>query len=213
MITIKSFTFNPFQENTYVLSDSSKKCLIIDPGCYNSNERDELTSYIKSNRLTPVKLLNTHCHIDHIMGNKFIHETYKVDLEIHKDDLDLLQGLTRIADLYGIPNVEESPLPTSFLNEGDKIALGDSELDILFIPGHSPGHVVFISHSQKFVIGGDVLFYGSIGRTDLPGGDHQTLIDGIKKKLFALPDDFKVYTGHGPETTIGYEKKTNPFLQ
>ena len=213
MINIKSLTFNPFQENMYVLSDETNECIIIDPGCYEPQEKEELISYIKANNLLPKRLLNTHCHIDHVFGNKLIAETYNLGLEIHKDDLPVLESVAQVAHLYNIPNVDESPKPSAFLNERDKIIFGNSELDILFVPGHAPGHIAFVNHKQKFVIGGDVLFYTSIGRTDLPGGDHATLINSIKTNFFSLGDDYEVYSGHGMKTTIGFEKANNPFLQ
>ena len=211
MLKVDFFTFGPFQENTYILSDETSECLIIDPGCYDDEERNTLVAFIKKNNLKPVKLLNTHCHIDHVFGNKFIAEKYNLGLEIHKKDLKVLESLMSVAHLYGL-NAEPSPEPKIFLEEGDKIIFGKSELDILFTPGHSPGSVSFVSYEQKFVIGGDVLFYGSIGRTDLPGGHHATLIESIKTKLFPLGDDFIVYSGHGPETKIGFERKNNPFV-
>ena len=218
MVKIDFFTFGPFQENTYVLSDETKECIIIDPGCYDDAERAELMAFIGINELKPVKLLNTHCHIDHVLGNKFVAEKFKLGLEIHKKDLPVLHSLMKTAHLYQL-NAEESPEPDKFIDEGDPakdgtgmIEFGKSKLEILFCPGHSPGHIVFVNKAQKFVIGGDVLFYGSIGRTDLPGGDHKTLIDSIKNKLFPLGDDFIVYCGHGPETNIGFERRNNPFL-
>ncbi|HEY6162396.1 MAG TPA: MBL fold metallo-hydrolase [Bacteroidia bacterium] len=211
MIKIDHFTFGPFQENTYVLSDETRQCVVIDPGCYTDAERAELKNHISAAGLKPVKLLNTHCHIDHVFGNKFISELYKVGLEIHKKDLPVLHSLMEVAHVYQL-NAEPSPEPVTFLEEGDTIKFGNSKLDILFCPGHCPGHVVFVCHDQKFVIGGDVLFYGSIGRTDLPGGHYQTLIDSIKNKLFPLGDDYTVYSGHGPETNIGFERRNNPFL-
>lgn len=211
MISIRSFTFNPFQENTYVLYDVTREAVIIDPGCYDDGERAELVAFIEENKLKPVKLLNTHCHVDHVFGNRFIAEKYKLGLEMHEKDLKVLNSLLQVAHLYGL-NAEESPAPKVFLEEGQKIAFGSSELDIVFTPGHSPGSICFISHPQKFIIAGDVLFYGSIGRTDLPGGHHQTLIDSIKQKLFPLGDDYTVHPGHGPETNIGFERRSNPFL-
>lgn len=211
MISIHYFTFGPFQENTYLLYNEAKDCLIIDPGCYDDRERNELRSFIEKNSLKPVQLLNTHCHVDHVLGNRFVVDEYKIPLLIHNSDLIVLNSLMRVAQMYGL-NVEESPQPNTFLNEGDIISLGDDKLDILFTPGHSPGSICFVNHAQKFVIGGDVLFYGSIGRTDLPGGNHQTLINSIKTKLLTLPDDYKVYAGHGQATTIGFERNNNPFL-
>ena len=212
MITIQGFTFGPFQENTYLLFDETKECAIIDPGCSNESERNDVADFIKEEGLKPVKLLNTHCHIDHVMGNTFIAKKYNLELEIHKEDLVVLQSLPQVSHLYGL-NAEESVDPSNFLNEGDQVIFGNSRLDILFTPGHSPGSICFVSHQDKIVIGGDVLFYGSIGRTDLPGGDHETLLSSIREKLFSLPDDFVVLSGHGEETSIGFEKKNNPFLK
>lgn len=211
MITIQGFTFNLFEENTYILYDETKECVIIDPGCSNKSEQDELSQFINDEGLKPVRLLNTHCHIDHVFGNSYVAKKYNLGLEIHKDDLQTLHSLPQVSILYGL-NAEESVEPASFLNEGDKISFGNSSLDILFTPGHSPGSICFVSHPDKFIIGGDVLFYGSIGRTDLPGGDHEALISNIKTKLFLLDDDYAVFSGHGQETTIGFEKKNNPFL-
>ena len=211
MITIQGFTFNPFEENTYILYDETKECVIIDPGCSNPSEQQEIVDFIKSEELKPVKLLNTHCHIDHVFGNSFIAKKYNLGLEIHKEDLQTLHSLPQVSHLYGL-NAEESVEPSNFLNEGDKIAFGNSSLDILFTPGHSPGSICFVSYADKCIIGGDVLFYGSIGRTDLPGGDHEALLSNIREKLFVLEDDFTVFPGHGGETTIGFEKKNNPFL-
>ena len=212
MITIHHFTFNGFQENTYLLYDETKECVIIDPGCYSNTEQQELVDFIEKEGLNPVKLLNTHCHIDHILGNNFVSKTFNIGLEMHEKDLPTLHATTEYGHLYGF-TVDQSPEPTNFLNEGDIISFGNSTLDILFVPGHAPGHIVFVNHEQKFAINGDVLFYGSIGRTDLPGGDHQTLINSIITKMFALPDDYTIYTGHGPSTSIGFEKANNPFLQ
>lgn len=211
MIIVDYFAFNGFQENTYILHDETKECVIIDPGCYSNTEQQELVNFIESKGLKPVKLLNTHCHIDHILGNNFVAKTYNLGLEIHEKDLATLHATTEYGHLYGF-TVDKSPEPSNFLKEGDVVKFGNSQLDVLFVPGHAPGHIVFVCHEQKFVINGDVLFYGSIGRTDLPGGDHQTLINSIKTKMFVLGDDYKVYTGHGPATSIGFEKMNNPFL-
>jgi glyoxylase-like metal-dependent hydrolase (beta-lactamase superfamily II) len=213
MIKIQSFTFNGFQENTYVLFDESNKCIVIDPGCYEQNEKLELERFIVDNELEPVKLINTHCHIDHVLGNRFVSEKWSLDLEIHELDLPTLRSVKDYCQLYGFHNYEESPEPSTFLKEGDKIHFGNSSLDVLFAPGHAPGHIVLYSKEQHFVIGGDVLFQMSIGRTDLPGGDYDTLISSIKDKLLPLDEQTKVYCGHGPSTTIGFEKANNPFLK
>lgn len=211
MISIQSFTFGPFQENTYILNDETKECIIIDPGCYDDNERLILANYIATNKLKPVKLINTHCHLDHVFGNKFVADKYQLQLEINKLDKPVLDAYLMSAGMYGL-NAEPSPQPTVFLNEGDTIIFGNSILEILFTPGHSPGSITFYNRVQKFMIAGDVLFYGSIGRTDLPAGDHKTLISSIKDKLFQLGDDYTVYNGHGPSTNIGFERMNNPFL-
>ena len=211
MLKIKLFTFNPFQENTYVLWDETNECVIIDPGCCNQSERDELSEFIANQHLKPVKLLNTHAHIDHILGNNFIAKTYQLGLEMHQADVVTLENGRVSASIFGI-NYEESPAPSVFLEEGNKIHFGNTELDIVFTPGHSLGSICFISHASKLVIGGDVLFFQSIGRTDLPGGNHEQLLSSIRTKLFTLADDYLVYPGHGPDTTIGFEKANNPFL-
>ena len=205
MINIHYFTFNGFQENTFILSDETKKCVIIDPGCYSNEEQQELTNFISENDLIPTKLLNTHCHIDHVLGNNFVASKYNIGLEMHEKDLPTLLATPEYGHTFGF-NMDPSPEPTNLLKEGDVVKFGNSELEVIFTPGHSPGHIVFVNHQQKFVINGDVLFQGSIGRTDLPGGDYITLIDNIKSKLLILSDDFIVYTGHGSSTTIGYER-------
>ncbi|MEN8927657.1 MAG: MBL fold metallo-hydrolase [Flavobacteriales bacterium] len=213
MISVKKFTFNPFQENTYVLFDETKECVIIDPGCYEEYEQEELVNFIEINELKPVKLISTHSHIDHVLGNKFVMETFEVDLHIHKLDLETLLAADISASKYGILKFQPCETPTHFFEEGDKITFGNSTLDILFVPGHAPGHVAFVAQEEKFVINGDCLFYGSVGRVDLPGGDAATLVHSIKSKLFTLSDEFVVYCGHGPETTIGFEKQNNRYLQ
>ncbi len=212
MIQIAAFPFNPFQENTYVLYDETKECIIIDPGCYTPLEQAELSTFIENENLKPFRLINTHCHIDHILGSRYIAERYNLVPEINKIELLVLEQAERAAAMFGI-RLEKPPAPGKFIDEKDVIKFGNSELTILFTPGHSPGSICFYNSEQKFVIGGDVLFQGSIGRTDLPGGDFDTLISSIREKLFTLDEDVTVYPGHGPETTIGFEKANNPFLQ
>ena len=213
MIHVKAFTFNPFAENTYVLYDETDECVVVDAGCYDDSEKSELANFIDDNGLKPIELINTHCHIDHVLGLSFLAKKYNLDLRFHQKDMPVFDSTQMVAQMYGIPNVEIPPSPVGFFEEGEVIEFGNSKLDILFTPGHSPGHVVFVDHKQKIIIGGDVLFYGSIGRTDLPGGDHQTLINSIKSKLLELEDDYQVYSGHGPVTNIGFERRNNPFLQ
>jgi len=210
MLQIKKFEFNPFEENTYVLYDDTKKCVIIDPGCYEQAEKDELTDFLDSSGLKVELLLNTHCHIDHILGNWFVKTRYNVPFMIHRLDEVVLKAGKVIAPNYGFHQYQEV-LPDSYLEEGTAVQFGNTELQVIFVPGHAPGHVAFYHAESKTLIGGDVLFYNSIGRTDLPGGNHLTLIASIHNKLFKLPDDVAVYPGHGPKTSIGFEKKTNPF--
>ena len=210
---LKSFTFNQFYENTFIVSDSTNDCIIIDPGCYSNDEKNILKKYIEDNNLNPVKLINTHCHIDHILGNKFVANTWDLNLETHRNDIELLENSSEIARLYGFIDYEKSPSTTQFLNEGDIVEFGNSKLKILYTPGHAPGHISLYSKEEKFIISGDVLFKSSIGRTDLPGGDFNVLIESIKTKILCLDDDTVVYCGHGPATTVGYERVNNPFLK
>ena len=210
---LKSFTFNQFYENTFIVSDSTNDCIIIDPGCYSNDEKNILKKYIDNNNLNPVKLINTHCHIDHILGNKFVAKTWMLNLETHQNDIELLENSAEIARLYGFIDYEKSPSTTQFLNEGDIVEFGNSKLKILYTPGHAPGHISLYSKEEKFIISGDVLFKNSIGRTDLPGGDFNVLIESIKTKILCLDDDTVVYCGHGPATTVGYERVNNPFLK
>ncbi len=208
---IKSFTFNPFQENTYVLYDDTKECLIVDPGCYDSNEQGVLNGFIQSKGLRPVRLLNTHAHIDHIFGNAFIATKYSLEVELNRLDFPTFNLAKRSADLYQL-NYTPSPQPIESLNDGSMLKFGNTQLEVILIPGHAPGHVVFYNEHDATIIGGDVLFQNSIGRTDLPGGNHQDLITNIQERLFVLPDEVKVYPGHGSNTTIGHEKRHNPFF-
>jgi glyoxylase-like metal-dependent hydrolase (beta-lactamase superfamily II) len=208
---IKKFTFNPVQENTFVLYDETGECAIIDAGCYFENERQELDTFIAGKKLTPVKLINTHCHFDHIMGITHCRAKYHLPFEAHANEASLVDRVVEHGDLFGIP-VEPIDAPDLFFKEGDRITFGNSYLEVIESPGHSPGGVVFYNPEQKILIAGDVLFYGSIGRTDLPGGSFEQLTGNIRTKLLTLPEETVVYCGHGPETTIGFEKKNNPFL-
>ena len=209
---VKSFTFNPFQENTYIIYDKTKECIIVDPGCYTEKEQATLKQFIITENLNPVKLINTHCHIDHILGNKFINDYWGIELHIHKLDLPLLENSSNISKMYGFENYKESPYPNQFLNEGEKINFGENSFEILFTPGHSPGHICLHNKKNNILISGDLIFQNSIGRTDLPGGDYNTLIKSITTKVFPLNNDTQIFCGHGPCTNLGYEKKNNPFF-
>ena len=211
MLTLKFFTFSPVQENTYVLYNEDKHAIIIDPGCYFDAEKDALAKFITDNTLTVVKLLNTHCHLDHIFGNKWVHEKYGVELHLHPEEEKVLTFGPQSGIKWGLP-FDNYNGPLNFINAGEEILLGHDVLKIILAPGHSPGSICFYCEKQKFIIGGDVLFRESIGRTDLPLGDHETLLQSIRTQLFVLPDQVEVYPGHGSKTTIGYEKLNNPFL-
>ncbi len=211
MLQIKVLTFNPVEENTYLLFNEKNECIIIDPGCYYDNEREALTVAIDENNSQPKMLLNTHCHLDHVFGNKFIAEKYNLTLHLHKTEEQMLKMAPASGLMFNLP-FDNYTGEFIFLDDGDTISFGDDKLEVIHAPGHSPGSICFYCEEQKFIIGGDVLFNNSIGRTDLPGGSHTDLIKSIKEKLFALPDDVLVYSGHGPETSIGYEKRNNPFL-
>ena len=212
MLTVKSFVFSPIQENTYVLYNNKDACCIIDPGCYFGNERRTLQHFFEEEGLTPNILLNTHCHLDHVFGNKFIYDEYGLILHLHEMEKPVLEYAAEAGLRWSMP-FENYRGELIFLKEGDIVKLGEDELEVLFTPGHSPGSICFYCKAQQFVIGGDVLFRSSIGRTDLPGGDFDTLIASIREKLFVLPDEVTVYPGHGDPTTIGFEKKHNPFLK
>ncbi|MGN6800948.1 MAG: MBL fold metallo-hydrolase [Ginsengibacter sp.] len=212
MFQIKTFTFNPVQENTYVLYNEQNECIIIDPGCYFDAEKEELKSFISSRKLKPKLLLNTHCHLDHVFGNKFIAEEFKLTLNTHAKEKDMLEMAPASGLMFNLP-FDNYIGEVNYLKVGDVVKLGDDELKVIHAPGHSPGSVCFYCEKQHFIIGGDVLFQNSIGRTDLPGGSQQELLKSINEKLFKLPENVTVYPGHGPATTIGQEIKENPFLR
>lgn len=211
MLQLRSFTFNPFMENTYVLYDETKEAVIFDPGCYEKREQQTLQAFVAAEGLTVKYLINTHCHIDHVLGNAFVKRTFNVPLLMHQFEIPVLKSVATYASNYGFPAYEESE-PEQLIDESDEIKFGNTILKIRFVPGHAPGHLIFYNESAKICIAGDTLFQGSIGRTDLPGGDHQTLLDAIKSQLFTLPEDMTVYSGHGPETNIGLEKEHNPYV-
>ncbi|MBL7757725.1 MAG: MBL fold metallo-hydrolase [Chitinophagaceae bacterium] len=212
MLTVKTFTFNPVQENTYLLYNDQGDCCIIDPGCYFDEEKNMLRQAIENAGLRPVLLLNTHCHLDHVFGNQFVADTWGLQPHIHEKERPVLDRAAEAGLRWQLPFVNYTG-PVHLLQAGDPVKLGGDSMTVLFTPGHSPGSISFHNAAQHFVIGGDVLFQGSIGRTDLPGGDYDTLIDSIKTQFLPLPDDTIVYAGHGPATSIGRERRNNPFLQ
>jgi glyoxylase-like metal-dependent hydrolase (beta-lactamase superfamily II) len=211
MITIKVFTFNNFAENTYVLSDETKSAIIIDPGCYTSAERKELSDYILQENLVVEKLVNTHAHIDHILGNNFVQKTYQVPFYLHRLDLPILKAATSRAAFWGFGAYVET-LPDLYLEEGENVNFGNSSLEVLFTPGHAAGHVVFVNRDDNFCICGDVIFKGAIGRTDFEFCNQAHLIQSIKEKIFNLPDEMLLFPGHGTYTTVLHEKETNPYV-
>ncbi len=211
MISIEKFVFNDFQVNTFILSDETKECLIIDPGCFTLEEKAQLLDYCNKNKLKPEKIVNTHCHVDHVLGNAFVINSYNIPAAAHKDDQYLLDGVVEYGQVFGF-TVEDPPGINEYLEDNSLVEFGKSQLNVLHVPGHSRGSIALYSPDQKFIIAGDVLFYGSIGRTDLPGGDYDTLINSIKTKILTLPENVIVYPGHGPSTTVKAEINTNPFL-
>ncbi len=211
MLQIQLFTFNPIQENTYLLFNESGECAVIDPGCYFDEEKTEVKSFLETKGLTAKLLLNTHCHLDHVFGNKYIADTFGLQLQLHEKEQAVLAYAPTSGLMYNLP-FDNYQGKFTLLKEGDIVKLGNDEMVCLETPGHSPGSLCFYCKKQGFVIGGDVLFQRSIGRTDLPMGDHATLIKSIQEKLFVLPPETVIYPGHGPSTTIGEEKRENPFF-
>ena len=212
MLHLQTFTFNPFQENTYLITNEKNQCWIVDPGMFDEKEKTHFFNYIAEHKLSPQAIINTHAHIDHIFGVQACMDEYNIPFYLHEKELPVLNGAVSSAQMFGIP-FSQSPQPTSFIEENKPLDLNGETLEVRFAPGHSPGSVVFYYEPGKWVIGGDVLFNGSIGRTDLPGGNFNTLIESIRTQLFTLPDETIVHSGHGPSTTIEREKMYNPFLQ
>lgn len=211
MAHIHHFTFNPFQENTWVISEG-REAIVIDPGCWTTAEEHALEAYLDENGLTPVRLVLTHAHLDHVFGCAWMHTRYGLLPQLHATDLPILRNAERQGRMYGVA-CAPVPEPEEFLKEGDTITLGNTELRILFVPGHAPGHIALWCEKERFIVSGDVLFHRSIGRTDLPGGNMDTLLASIREKLFTLPPETVVHCGHGPDTTIGEEVRLNPFLR
>ncbi len=211
MLRIQVFAFSPLQENTYVLYNEHKNAIIIDPGCYFTAEEEKLKEFIDDNKLKVVKLINTHCHLDHVFGDKWVCKTFDVKPMIHKDEEQMMQLAPIAAERWGLP-FDYYKGDVIFIEEGETIFLDEDELFVIAAPGHSPGHICLYCKKQNFLIGGDVLFFESIGRTDLPMCNHEDLIRNIKEKLFVLPDETIVHSGHGRSTTISHEKRHNPFV-
>ncbi|MBM3432338.1 MAG: MBL fold metallo-hydrolase [Bacteroidetes bacterium] len=212
MLHVKSFCFNPFAENTYVVSAADGTCAIIDPGCRSRAEQATLEAHILQNGLIPTIFLNTHCHLDHVFGNNFVHQTWNLPLRMHRAEQPVLDFSAKAGDLYQVP-CEPYAGKIEYLESGDQCTLGGKSIQCLFTPGHSPGSLSFYCATSGWVISGDVLFQGSVGRTDLPGGDMDQLLKSIREQLYPLPESTIVYSGHGPATTIGAEKTSNPFVR
>lgn len=213
MIHVTSFQFNSFQENTYILHSDNNNAVIIDPGCYLPHEEKELENFVEDNQLTPLAILNTHAHLDHVLGNQFCAKRFNIPIYLHKEDHKTLKIVESYAHVYGFEAYKPSPEPEFELEHGNSLIFEDIELKVFHTPGHCPGHVVFYNELNNFVINGDVLFQGSFGRVDLPGGDLETLKKSIFETMFKLPEETIVYCGHGRETTIGREKQFNYIHQ
>ncbi|MGB0430275.1 MAG: MBL fold metallo-hydrolase [Bacteroidia bacterium] len=208
----KKFTFNPFQENTYIIYDGTKECIIVDPGCYYPQEFESLKKYVDDNGLKPIAIINTHCHIDHVLGVQDCIDEWNLPFIGNALEQLNLDRLEFQAQMFGLPLNSAVPEFSQTINEGDKYSFGESTLDVLFVPGHSPGHLAFYSQKNALLISGDVLFKSSIGRTDLPGCNHNDLIKSIKDKIFMLPEQTTILAGHMENTSVGVEKATNPFF-
>lgn len=209
---IKTFVFNPFYENTIILSSEQGNCFIFDPGCYESYEVEELTEYVRMNDLKVKAIINTHCHIDHVLGNSILKSEYKVPLMIPTNEREVFDAVPAYAPQWGITGYQHADVDEYM--EGDSVmSLDEIQLKLIEVPGHSPGHLMFYMKDEKVIVGGDVLFRESIGRTDLPGGNHDDLLSNIQQKVYILPEDVTVYPGHGPTTTIRHEKQNNPFVR
>lgn len=211
MLKIKSFTFNPFQENTYVIYSENGQALVIDPGMYSPEEHEEFFSFIEQNKLKPELLLNTHTHLDHLFGNAAVLQHFDIPFGFHLKDRPVFEAASSAGAMYGLV-FEKSPEPTFYIDETKEIHLDGNTFKVLLTPGHSPGSVCFYCEKQNFVISGDVLFQMSIGRSDFPGGNHEALMHSIHTQLMPLPGNTLVYSGHGPVTNIGFEKMNNPFI-
>jgi glyoxylase-like metal-dependent hydrolase (beta-lactamase superfamily II) len=210
---IQAFEFSPFSENTYVIADdATRDAVIIDPGCYEQAEKEALSQFITSNQLTVRHLLLTHAHLDHVFGVAYVKRKYNVKAYLHELDQMVYNDVPTRCAVFGLRGYEPSEID-AHLTEGDQIKFGSIVLDVVFVPGHAPGHVAYINHAERYIVGGDVLFQRSIGRTDFPYSNHADLVNSIRTEFYTLPDDYTVYAGHGEPTTIGQEKRSNPFVR
>lgn len=212
MLSIQCFCFNPFQENTYLIYNEQKEAIIVDPGCYLKNEQATLLNFIKDNALQPILLLNTHCHLDHVFGNNFISEQFKLTAHLHPNEQPVLDRLPAAGERWGIPAPAYTG-PIQYIQDDEIIVFGKDQFKVILTPGHSPGSVCFYHEKQSFMIGGDLIFKDGVGRTDLPGSNPTDLIKSITEKILPLPNETLLYSGHGPETTLGREKTANPYLK
>jgi hydroxyacylglutathione hydrolase len=212
MLQVYQISFNPFQENTYIISNEQHQCWIVDPGMSNTPEQQEMLSIINEKKLIPKAIINTHAHIDHILGVDFLADEFKVPFFLHEKELPILQNAPNTAKMFGF-HYEGVQTPVQFYSEKAPLMLGKDSIEIRFVPGHSPGSIALYSKNDNWVISGDALFSGSIGRTDLLMGDYDQLIRSIKEQLLTLPDDTIVYSGHGAPTKISIERNNNPFLK
>ncbi len=213
MLKVHQLTYSMWQENTYLLAAENGDCIVIDPGCLSDAEKQHFAEYISTNNLNPVRMINTHLHLDHVFGCRFVAEKYNLKLEAHPDDEFWVERTVEFSSQMGVDLDQNPPAVENYIQDEEEIEFGGSVIKFLHIPGHTPGHLVFYLEKEKVAIVGDVLFKNSVGRADLPGGDFDTLINGIKSKLMVLPDDVKTYSGHGPSSTIGEERVNNMFLR
>jgi glyoxylase-like metal-dependent hydrolase (beta-lactamase superfamily II) len=211
MLTIHSFCFNAFQENTYIIYNKEQEAIIIDPGCYLKHEQAQLENFISENELTPILLLNTHCHLDHVFGNNFVSEKYGLTALFHQKEQAVIDRLPEGGARWGVPT-EAYQGKVQYIQQDELIQFGNDTFKVLETPGHSPGSVCFYNEAQDFLIGGDLIFKDGVGRTDLPGSNPLDLIKSIQTQIFPLPDSMTIYSGHGPATTWGREKKANPYI-
>jgi hydroxyacylglutathione hydrolase len=211
MLQLHSATFNPFSENTYIIHNAEGACWIVDPGMYDASEHAAFNAFIAQHGLKPQGIINTHAHLDHIFGVQALMDKYDIPFALHPLEGPVLAGAKGSAMLFGM-RMDTIPQPTQVIKEGQPLMLGTDTIEVRLAPGHSPGSVVFYYAKGGWAVGGDVLFAGSIGRTDLPGGNHEQLLQSIRTQVFTLPDETVIWPGHGPETTVGVERRSNPFL-